>query len=74
MEKPAKKARVSSEERFEVKSSEDMAEMMKDYAPKNTSKNTSWAMNVFSSWCSSRNKKVPEQEICPDNLLRVMRC
>ena len=71
MEKPAKKARISSEERFEVKSSEDMAEMMKDYAPKNTSKNTSWAMNVFSSWCSSRNKKVPEEEICPDNLLEL---
>ena len=37
--------------------------------PKNTEKNTKWAVNVFNSWVAARNSKMLSDK-CPEDLLR----
>ena len=51
---------------FEVED-EDYEKMAIAFVPKNTSKNTTWAVVNFNSWCKARNKRYKKP--CPPNLL-----
>ena len=46
----------------------EVAEYRKGPVVPNTTKNTQWAVRVFSVWCTERNKK-DSQEKCPEDVL-----
>ena len=41
-------------------------ELSKGLIPKNTAKNTKWALNSFEEWKNARNKKFPEDPVPED--------
>ena len=61
-----KKPRLSlslKKRRFGESVSENLTELTKPIVPKNTTKNTSWAIKNFNDWRSEREQKYPE-DIC----------
>ena len=47
----------------------EAGEYAKGYIPKNTEKNTKWAVNVFNLWVAARNSRMLSDK-CPEDLLR----
>ena len=75
---PPKRMHIESAEgesavgRFEdLVSTEQLQEICKGYMPKNTEKNTKWAMSIFNSWVKCRNERVADTEkVDADNLAK----
>ena len=65
---PLKKKR-----RFEVVSEDKLDTLKKGFVPKNTSKQTDWAVRVFKDWIKESN---PENDTtkCPADLLKLGEC
>ena len=59
----------SEKQRFgDVTSLEELETISKGFVPKNTTKNTKWAVSTFHQWIESRNKRVSAECIDPDIL------
>ena len=56
--------------RFKTPTTDDeMAVISQGYVPRNTQKNTEWAVRVFLEWRAARNKSDPSNH-CPEDLLQ----
>ena len=71
LEEPMKKKRRKSlslrKRRFGQSVSENLSELTKPIVPKNTKKNTSWALRNFNDWRAERERHYP-QEVCRSDL------
>ena len=73
LEEPVKKKCRKSlslrKRRFGQSVSENLSEVTKPIMPKNTKKNTSWALRNFNDWRSERERHCP-QEVCHSDLFK----
>ena len=60
---------LTATNRFNISAKSEEEDLAKGYNPKNTVKNTRWAVNVFRAWVSARNTL--QEEKCPADLLEV---
>ena len=56
--------------RFVVVSSKEVEESKKQIVSKNTSKQTSWAVRLFETWCRQRNEYSVKNKV-PENILLI---
>ena len=59
---------VSTTERFEFASEQELTELAKGLVPENTSKSSKWALNNFEAWLKARNASDSDIHI-PENIL-----
>ena len=67
---PAPKRQKVENNRYQLRSEEEMSALSKVFVPKNTQRMTKWSVSNFMAWMTNRNKLVSaESEKCPENLL-----
>ena len=67
MAAPPAETQEDDEDRFEFLTEEEHDRLKEGYVPRNTEKNTKWALSNFESWRQAHVKS--RLKLCPDNLL-----